>query len=97
MKSKILRSTYTYDPYSQEATLAHLKIEVNLNENRSLYPTVPVPILVPNENAEPRAVQVQSYDLDEVLGTNTWHKKEVGSQPPNLEKNLIAGCARLSS
>jgi hypothetical protein len=34
MKSKILRSTYTYDPYSQDATLAHLKIEVNLNENR---------------------------------------------------------------
>jgi len=69
MKSKILRSTYTYDPYSQGATLAHLKIEVNLNENRSLYPAVPVPILVPNENAEPRAVQVQSYDLDEMLGT----------------------------
>jgi predicted nucleotidyltransferase component of viral defense system len=69
MKSKILRSTYTYDPYSQDATLAHLKIEVNLNENRSLYPAVPVPILVPNENAEPRAVQVRSYDLDEMLGT----------------------------
>lgn len=55
MKSKILRSTYTYDPYAQNATLAHLKIEVNLNENRSLYPAVPVPILVPNENSEPRA------------------------------------------
>ena len=45
MKSKILRSTYTYDPNSQETTLAHLKIEVNLNENRSPYPAVPVPIL----------------------------------------------------
>jgi len=69
MKSKILRSTYTYDPYSQEATLAHLKIEVNVNENRSLYPVVPMSILVPNDNAEPHAVQVQSYDLDEMLGT----------------------------
>jgi predicted nucleotidyltransferase component of viral defense system len=68
-KSKILRSTYTYDPYTQDATLAHLKIEVNLNENRSLYPAVSVPILVPNENAEPRTVLVQSYDLDEMLDT----------------------------
>jgi predicted nucleotidyltransferase component of viral defense system len=53
----------------QDATLAHLKIEVNPNENRSFYPAAPVPILVPNENAEPRTVQVQSYDLDEMLGT----------------------------
>lgn len=36
-KSKIIRSTYTYDPTSSDAALAHLKVEVNTNENKSFF------------------------------------------------------------
>ena len=68
-KSKIIRTTYTYDPLSTEAALAHLKVEVNINENRSLYPLVSVPIRVPDGTGGLREVPVVSYDLDEMLGT----------------------------
>ena len=68
-KSKIIRTTYTYDPLSTEAALAHLKVEVNINENRSLFPLVPIQILAPDGAGGLREVQVVSYDLDEMLGT----------------------------
>ena len=68
-KSKIIRTTYTYDPLSTEAALAHLKVEVNINENQSLYPLVPIQILAPDGAGGLREVQVVSYDLDEMLGT----------------------------
>ena len=67
-KSKIIRTTYTYDPHSTEATFSHLKVEVNVNENRSLYPLVPVELTVPDAMTT-RQVSVVSYDLDEMLGT----------------------------
>lgn len=68
-KSKIIRTTYTYDPTSTEAALAHLKIEVNVNEKRSFYPLVTTDISVPTSTGAPRTLQVVSYDLDEMLGT----------------------------
>jgi len=68
-KSKIIRTTYTYDPTSTETALAHLKIEVNVNEKRSFYPLVTTGIPVPTSKGMPRTLQVVSYDLDEMLGT----------------------------
>jgi len=68
-KSKILRTTYTYGPLSAEAALAHLKVEVNINENRSFYPLVPMEVQVPDGAGGARPVSVISYDLDEMLGT----------------------------
>lgn len=47
-RSKIIRTTYTYDPASREAALAQLKIEVNVNEKRSFYPLVSIDIDVPD-------------------------------------------------
>lgn len=68
-KSKILRITYTYGPMSTDAALAHLKVEVNINENRSFYPLVPIDVQVPDGEGGVRPVSVISYDLDEMLGT----------------------------
>ncbi len=69
LKSKIIRSTYIYDPWSPEATFAKLKIEVNINETQSLYPLVPVTIEAPNGEGGATTLSVRSYDLDEMLGT----------------------------
>lgn len=69
MKSKIIRSTYIYDPWSSEATFSRLKIEVNINETQSLYPLVPMAVQVPDGVGGARTVTVHSYDLDEMLGT----------------------------
>jgi predicted nucleotidyltransferase component of viral defense system len=67
-KSHILRLTYTYDPLAASPALMHLKIEVNLNETKSLFPLVNVDIDVPDTTAQ-RKVSVVSYALDEMLGT----------------------------
>ncbi len=67
--SKIIRNTYTYDPTSTEAAFSQLKVEVNINEKKSLFPIVPINIFVPVSNGAPRELQVASYDLDEMLGT----------------------------
>lgn len=68
-KSTIIRSTYTYDPAGNDAALAHLKVEVNTSENKSLFPLVPVKVRVPEPSGGVRDVDVVSYDLDEMLGT----------------------------
>ncbi|MDI1258304.1 nucleotidyl transferase AbiEii/AbiGii toxin family protein [Aquabacterium sp.] len=68
-KSKILRTTYTYDPRSSEAAFAHLKVETNINENHSFFPLVPIDVQVPDGEGGVRPVSVVSYDLDEMLGT----------------------------
>lgn len=68
-KSKIIRSTYTYDPLSSEAAFSHLKVEVNTNENKSYFPLVAVKIQAPAVFGGTRVVNVMSYDLDEMLGT----------------------------
>jgi predicted nucleotidyltransferase component of viral defense system len=67
-KSKIARLTYLYGPTDPDVALAALKVEVNLNETKPLYPLVTVPIQVPTEGSS-RSCQVVSYDLNEMLGT----------------------------
>jgi len=57
------------DGRATEAALAHLKVEVNINENRSFYPLVPIEVQVPDGAGGVRPVSVISYDLDEMLGT----------------------------
>jgi predicted nucleotidyltransferase component of viral defense system len=68
-KSEIIRTTFTYDPLSNEAALAQIKVEVNVNENKALYELVPVEITVPDGVGGARQVRVVSYALDEMLGT----------------------------
>jgi len=68
-KSEIIRTTFTYDPLSKDAALAHLKVEVNVNERQALYELVPVKIAVPDKAGGVRQVEVVSYSLDEMLGT----------------------------
>lgn len=68
-RSKIIRTTYTYGPTSTEAALAQLKVEVNINERKSFFDLVPIDIAVPDSQGGLRMVSVQSYDLDELLGT----------------------------
>ena len=67
-KSEIARLLYRYDPTSQQGAMADLKVEVNLNEQKSLYPLSTVDITVPSPYGA-STVSVQSYDLDEMLGT----------------------------
>lgn len=68
-KSESIRTTFTYDPLSNEAALAQLKVEVNVNENKAFYELVPVEITVPDGTGGVRQVRVVSYALDEMLGT----------------------------
>ena len=69
LRSKILRSTYHYDPNSSSGAMGALKVEVNVSERESFYPLVQVSIDVPEGGTMQRLVQVPSYDLDEMLGT----------------------------
>lgn len=68
-RSEILRNTYAYSPSNEEAALGHLKVEVNVNEQKSFYPLVKISIDVPADNGGTRQAVVQSYDVDEMLGT----------------------------
>lgn len=67
-KSKIARLVYRYNPTSQLSALADLKVEVNLNEQKSLFALTKVDIDVPSPSGAIK-VPVTSYDLDEMLGT----------------------------
>lgn len=99
-KSKIARLVYRYNPASQLAALADLKIEVNLNEQKSLYPLTAVDIDVPALGGAIKT-SVVSYDLDEMLGTklrallqrdqgrdlfDLWYAWTVSEQPSSLAK-----------
>lgn len=68
-RSSIIRMTYRYSPFGAQASYAQIKLEVNVNENRSLYPLVRVDVAVPDDSGSLRSVPVVSYDLDEMLGT----------------------------
>ena len=67
-KSEIARITYVYDPTSTLAAHANLKIEVNLNEQKSHYPLTEVDIDVPGPGGSVVKCPVVSYDIDEMLG-----------------------------
>jgi len=66
--SKILRTAYKFVPLGlqREETI---KIEVNLNENASLYPLVDVTLDTLDEDGERAPAVARSYDINEMLGT----------------------------
>lgn len=68
--SKILRTAYKFTPLGlqREETI---KVEVNLNENASLYPLVEVKLDTLDEDGEPVLAMARSYDINEMLGTKT--------------------------
>ena len=68
-KSEIARITYVCGPTSALAAHAHLKIEVNLNEQENLYPLTHVDMDVPGPGRTVEKCPVVSYDIDEMLGT----------------------------
>ena len=66
--SKILRTTYRFIPLG----LRHeevIKVEVNLNENKSLYPLVDVELDTLDDNGDTVRAKARSYDINEMLGT----------------------------
>ena len=68
--SKILRISFRFVPLGlqREETI---KVEVNLNENRSLYPLVDVQMNALDDDGELQSVIARSYDINEMLGTKT--------------------------
>jgi hypothetical protein len=66
--SKILRTVFSYIPiglrYSMKA-----KVEVNLNENKSLFPLVEVDVNSLDEDGELTKCRARSYEINEMLGT----------------------------
>jgi len=69
-KSKILRSTYSYEPtQSFLAAKATLKVETNVSERASCYPMVPVEFQYPDNSGVLATCVVKSFDIDEMLGT----------------------------
>jgi predicted nucleotidyltransferase component of viral defense system len=69
-KSRILRTTYSYDPTSSHlAGKASIKVETNVSERRSCFPMVPVDFTYPDEDGNPQTCTVMSFDIDEMLGT----------------------------
>ncbi|WP_239482890.1 nucleotidyl transferase AbiEii/AbiGii toxin family protein [Paraburkholderia sp. C35] len=69
-KSKILRSTYSYEPtQSALAAKATLKVETNVSGGASCYPMVPVEFKYPDDTGVLTTCTVKSFDIDEMLGT----------------------------
>lgn len=66
--SKILRTVYSYVPLGLKFPMT-IKVEVNLNENASLFPLVPVEVDLLDDEGEVRRCSVQSYQINEMLGT----------------------------
>lgn len=69
-KSRILRSTYSYEPTQGTlAAKATLKVETNVSERSSCFPMVPVNFSFPDESGKLSQCDVMSFDIDEMLGT----------------------------
>lgn len=66
--SKILRTTYRYVPLGLRYPMT-VKVEVNLDEQRSLYPFTEVQIALLDEDGELTNCSARSYDIHEMLGT----------------------------
>ncbi len=66
--SKILRTVYSYVPLGLKYPMT-IKVEVNLNENASLFPLVPVEVDMLDDEGEVRRCSVRSYQINEMLGT----------------------------
>lgn len=68
--SKLLRTKYHYVPLGLQRP-EELKVEVNLNEQASLYPLVNVEMATLDDEGALTRCAVRSYDIDEMLGTKT--------------------------
>lgn len=66
--SKILRTLYQYVPLGLRYPMT-VKVEVNLNERRSLFPFVDVQIALLDDDGELQSCAARSYDINEMLGT----------------------------
>lgn len=66
--SKILRTTYKYVPLGLRYPMT-VKVEVNLNEQRSLFSFTEVQIALLDEDGELTNCSARSYDIHEMLGT----------------------------
>lgn len=66
--SKILRTIYKYVPLGLRYPMT-VKVEVNLNEQRSLFPFKEVQIALLDEDGELTSCSARSYDIHEMLGT----------------------------
>jgi predicted nucleotidyltransferase component of viral defense system len=68
--SKILRTVYKFVPLGLRREEL-IKVEVNLNENASLYPLVSVELETLDDDGYPVRAMARSYDINEMLGTKT--------------------------
>ncbi len=68
--SKILRTAYRFVPLGLRREEI-IKVEVNLNENASLYPLVRVELETLDDDGDPVRAMARSYDINEMLGTKT--------------------------
>jgi predicted nucleotidyltransferase component of viral defense system len=68
--SKILRTAYKFVPLGLRREEV-IKVEVNLNENASLYPLVSVKLDTLDDDCEVVRATARSYDINEMLGTKT--------------------------
>jgi predicted nucleotidyltransferase component of viral defense system len=66
--SKILRTVYSYVPLGLKYPMT-IKVEINLNENASLFPLVPVEVDLLDDDGEIKRCSVRSYQINEMLGT----------------------------
>ena len=66
--SKILRTTYKYVPVGLRYPMT-IKVEVNLNEQRSLFPFTDVQIALLDDDGELTSCSARSYEIHEMLGT----------------------------
>ena len=66
--SKLLRTVYTYVPLGLRYPMK-IKVEVNLNENASLFALVDVAVALLNDEGDLTQCRARSYDIDEMLGT----------------------------
>lgn len=66
--SQILRTRYQYMPLGLRYPMT-VKVEVNLNEQRSLFPFMEVQLALLDDDGELAHCSARSYDIHEMLGT----------------------------
>jgi predicted nucleotidyltransferase component of viral defense system len=66
--SKILRTVFSYVPVGLRYPMK-VKVEVNLNENKHLFPLVEVDVNLLDDDGELTKCRARSYEINEMLGT----------------------------
>lgn len=94
--SKILRTLYEYVPLGLRYLMT-VKVEVNLNERRSLFPFVDVQIALLDDDGELQSCAARSYDINEMLGTKLRAQVRAQQQSRSDQiSHLRGGRARLA-